>query len=390
MSHKIMISVNTAWNIHNFRSGLIRALINQGYQVVTVAPEDEYVQRLKDLGCRFVNMPMNRNGTHPGRDLSLLMRYFMVLRTERPLAYLGYTIKPNVYGSIAAHALRIPVINNIAGLGSTFIHSSLLTRLVRLLYKFSLHRSYRIFFQNGDDQELFIKAGLVRPGVTDRLPGSGMDLARYRPVQSAPAAQRPFRFLLLARMLKDKGVEEFVEAARTVRRQFPAIQFHLLGFVDGANSNSISFEKIKGWEQEGLVSYLGKTDDVRPYLAEADCVVLPSYREGSPRSLLEAAAMARPIIATNAVGCREVVEHDVNGMLCEVRDACDLADKMLQMVNLPPDRRLEMGRAGRRKVELQFDEKLVIQKYLDTIDEIAAAKLRSEEMRKTVLAMPGK
>lgn len=387
MNQKILISVNTAWNIYNFRSGLIKALLNHGYQVVAVAPRDEYAPRLRELGCRFISIPMDGNGTHPGRDLSLLMHYYRVLRTERPLAYLGYTVKPNVYGSMAAHMLRIPVINNIAGLGTTFINSSLLTRVVRTLYRVALRRSRRIFFQNADDQALFIKTGLVRSDSTDRVPGSGMDLARFLPVPPSPLTDRPFVFLLVSRMLKDKGVEEFVEAARLVRRQIPAVEFQLLGFIDAANANSIPRERIQGWESEGLVRYLGKTDDVRPYLSAADCVVLPSYREGVPRSLLEAAAMARPIIATDVVGCRDVVDHDVNGLLCRVKDSGDLAEKMMQMFHFSQERRMEMGRAGRQKVESEFDEKLVIQKYLNMIGDIAIATERSGNHDRAMPAM---
>ena len=388
MNKKIVISVNTAWNIFNFRAGLIKALVSQGYEVVAVAPGDEYVGRLQALGCRFINLPMDNKGTHPGRDLFLLARYYDVLRTEQPIAYLGYTIKPNVYGSIAARALHIPVINNIAGLGTAFIHQSLLTHIARMLYKLSLQRSSRIFFQNADDQHFFIREGLARPEQTDRVPGSGMDLSRYVPLPPAPLQQRPFRFLLVSRLLRDKGVEEFAEAARLVGQKCGATQCHLLGFVDVANRNAISMEQIRSWEGGGVLRYLGKTDDVRPYLSDADCVVLPSYREGVPRSLLEAAAMARPIIATDTVGCKDVVDDQVNGLLCKVRDAHDLAEKMVQMIRMPPHARQAMGLAGRRKVERQFDEKLVIQKYLDMIGEIAGgAEGRAGRIGKSALSM---
>jgi glycosyltransferase involved in cell wall biosynthesis len=385
MNRKIIISINSAWNIYNFRSGLIRALVGQGYEVVAVAPSDEYAHRLKDLGCRFINLPMDKNGARPARDLLLLIRYFCLLRSERPLAYLGYTVKPNVYGSIAAQVLGIPVINNIAGLGTTFINSNFLTRVVRGLYKFALRRSRRIFFQNTDDRNLFIKTGLVRPERTDRIPGSGINVSNYRPIALSPLSGRSFRFLLVGRVLRDKGVGEFVEAAGIVRNRFPDVEFQLLGFVDEANPNSISLETINGWQEEGLINYLGKTDDVRPYLADADCVVLPSYREGVPRSLLEAAAMARPIIATDAVGCCDVVDEGINGFLCSVRDAGDLAEKMAQMIRLSPEERIEMGRSGRRKVESEFDEKVVIQKYLEVISEIVSAKAINENDKKVVL-----
>ena len=370
MNPKIIISINTAWNVYNFRSGLIKALVAHGYDVVAVTPDDEYASRLMDLGCRFISLPMDNNGTHPGRDLLLFVRYWLLLRFERPSVYLGYTVKPNVYGSIAAHALSIPVVNNIAGLGATFINNTYLTKIVRGLYKFALNKSRRVFFQNSDDHLLFTESGLVRSEIADRIPGSGIDLSRYSPSSVPALTTRPFRFLLVARMLKDKGIREFVDAARIVRQRFPETQFQLLGMVDEANSNAIAIEEIHTWEKENLIHYLGKTDDVRPYLADSDCVVLPSYREGVPRSLLEAAAMERPIITTDTPGCKDVVEHGLNGLLCKVRDAEDLAEKMLLMLSLTRENRLAMGEHGRNKVQSEFDEKLVIEKYLKVINEI--------------------
>jgi glycosyltransferase involved in cell wall biosynthesis len=379
VKHKIAISVNTAWNIYNFRSGLVKAFISHGYEVLVIAPHDEYSQRIRNLGCRFIPMPMDNNRTRPLNDLSLLARYFATLRSERPLAYLGFTVKPNVYGSLAAHVLQIPVINNIAGLGTTFINKTFLTQIVRALYKLSLRRSYRVFFQNRDDRDVFLAAGLAQPSSADWIPGSGVDLARYNP---APRSEHghSLHFLLVARMLKDKGIFEYVEAARIVHRRFPSVRFELLGFVDEANPNSVGLNDIRNWEEEGAVHYLGKSDDVRPYLTDTDCVVLPSYREGISRSLLEAAAMGRPIITTDTVGCRDVVDDHVNGLLCRVRDGADLAEKMCEFVALPDAKRSEMGDAGRKKVASEYDENIVIQKYLHVLDEIA----RSQTHRKGV------
>jgi len=371
MKRKIVISINTAWNIFNFRAGLIRALIEAGYEVIALAPHDQYSQRLQELGCKVVDLPMDNNGTHPGRDLLLLARYYSVLRTLRPHAFLGYTIKPNIYGSLAAHALGIPVINNIAGLGATFIRDSLITKVVKALYKTALKRSHKVFFQNADDLALFTKAGLVSQDAIGLLPGSGLNLDQYLPAPVDASASRPFRFLLVARMLKDKGVEEFAEAARLVRRVHPASEFHLLGADGRNNPNGIPAAVMAAWQSEGLVVYHGKTDDVRPYLSAADCVVLPSYREGVPRSLLEAAAMARPIIATDVVGCRDAVQDKLTGMLCEVRSPESLAEKMLAMIALPSTQRAAMGTAGRRMVEEKFDEQIVIQKYLQALNAVA-------------------
>ena len=337
-----------------------------------MAPADAYAPRLASLGCRFKTVSMDNNGTSPSRDLSLLVKYWRVLQSVRPLAYLGYTIKPNIYGSIAAHGLGIPVINNIAGLGATFINNSLLTCLVKRLYRSSLRRSHRVFFQNADDCKLFVDAGLTRPDVVEVLPGSGIDLQHFQPYPARQAAPAAFRFLLVARMLRDKGVEEYAAAARIVRLQLPAVQFQLLGPVDAHNPNSIPFERIASWASSGLIEYLKEADDVRPYLAQADCVVLPSYREGVPHTLLEAAAMARPIIATNVAGCKDIVEHQANGLLCHVKDAGDLAARMIQMVGLTPAQRLIMGQAGRNKVVAQFDENVVIARYLHALRQVEA------------------
>jgi glycosyltransferase involved in cell wall biosynthesis len=366
----VLIALNTAWNLANFRAGLIRALIDANYEVIAVAPPDVHVERVTALGCRYVPLQMDNQGTHPGRDLLLVWRFYWLLRRERPDVFLGYTVKPNVYGSLAAHALGIPVVNNIAGLGAVFINNSWLTRLVRGLYRAALSRSRKVFFQNNDDRALFIDGGMVKKEITDRLPGSGIGLSHFAAV-AMPPVNAPVRFLLIARMLWDKGVGEFVEAAKFLKSRAISAEFCLLGFLDVKNPAAISREQVDEWVKDEFVNYLGETDDVRPHIAAASCVVLPSfYREGVPRALLEAAAMGRPIITTDAVGCREVVDDGLNGYLCKVRDAADLADKMERFIALSLEQRAEMGRRGREKAVCEFDEQIVINKYLDTVANI--------------------
>lgn len=365
---KVVIALNTAWNLLNFRAGLIRALVAAGYEVVAVAPSDAYASRLAQLGCRYVPLPMDNQGTHPGRDALLIWRFFRLFQAERPDVYLGYTVKPNVYGSLAAHALGIPVINNIAGLGTVFIKGGWLNRLLQGLYCLALSRSAMVFFQNDDDRQLFIAGGLVDKAVTDLLPGSGIDLEKFRPLPLP--YQSPFRFLLIARMLWDKGVGEFVEAAKMLKAKGVNAEFCLLGFLDVQNPTAISHSQMDDWVAEGVVRYLGVSDNVREEIARADCVVLPSYREGTPRTLLEAAAMARPIVTTDSVGCREVVDDGINGCLCKPKDAADLAEKMAWIVLLSPAEREAMGLRGRKKAEREFDERIVINKYLEAIRSI--------------------
>jgi glycosyltransferase involved in cell wall biosynthesis len=370
---KIIICLNTAWNLLNFRAGLICALVNAGHEVVAVAPHDKYSDSLEKLGCRFIPLYMENGGTNPVQDALLTWRFVRLFTHVRPDAYLGYTVKPNVYGSLAAHMLGIPVINNIAGLGIVFGKSGLLVNIVRTLYRLALCRSSKVFFQNNDDRMLFLSGGLVRPEVTDLLPGSGIDLIRFiaTPLPSACAGVTNIRFLLISRMLWEKGVGEFAEAAKLIRSQWPQAECYLLGFLDVQNPGAINRAQMDELVASG-VTYLGVSDDVRSEITQADCIVLPSYyREGTPRTLLEAAAMGRPIITTDAVGCREVVDDGVNGYLCKVRDAKDLAEKMDRMLSLSPEQRTEMGRQGRAKMEAEFDEQIVIRKYLDAIARIS-------------------
>lgn len=372
---KIIIALNTSWNLHNFRAGLIRALVRSGHDIVAVAPPDDYSARLDKLGCRFEPLPMDNHGLDPRKDMLLLWRYLRLFRRERPDVVLGYTIKPNIYGSIAAHLLCIPVINNVTGLGRSFARNDWLNLLVRILYKVAFSRSSVVFFQNEHDIREFVDKKLVRPEVCRRLPGSGIDLSHFSLGHSDVChlcGNETFRFLLFSRLLWEKGVGIFVEAARIVVKRFPHTQFRLIGFIDNKKADAVSESEIKRWEAEGIIVYAGCFDDVRHEIASADCVVLPSYYpEGVPRSLLEAAALGRPIITTDSPGCRDVVDDGINGFLCRIRDADDLAAKMLLMMTISQERRDTMGIASRQKVELEFDEQIVVQNYFDAIMHVA-------------------
>jgi len=366
-----MISANSSWNIYNFRAGLVRSLEQTGYEVLAAAPEDEYSSRLERLGCKYHSLSMDSKGRSPIHDSVLFLRYLHLLRRVRPDVFLGYTIKPNIYGSVAAHSLGIPVINNISGLGTVFLRETWLTRLVKLLYWGALHGSRTAFFQNEEDRNLFVRLGLLRTDRAVLIPGSGIDLDKFSPRASpANAAPATFKtFLLVARLIWDKGVGEYAEAARVVKRLFPDARFQILGFLDVENRNAIPRSQMHAWVKEGNVEYLGAADDVRPALAAASCAVLPSYyREGTPRTLLEAAAMAKPIITTDTPGCRNVVDDGVNGYLCAPRDPEDLADKLIAFLSLEPARRRQMGVASRIKVEAQYDERIVVAHYSAAIE----------------------
>ena len=362
-----VLAANSAWNIVNFRRPLVDALRKAGWRVIALAPDDGHAAAVVALGAEFQPIGIASSGTSPIADGRLFVEYLATLRRLRPQAFLGFTVKPNIYGSLAARLLGIRTINNISGLGTAFMTGGALNRLVTALYRLALRKSHRVLFQNPEDQSLFVEKGLVRPGQTALVPGSGIDLRHFQPPAEAPARQKPFRFLFVGRLLRDKGLIEFAEAARLLRPAWPEAQFAILGFAGSDNRSAVPIAEVERWQREGIVEYLGDSADVRPFLRDADCVVLPSYREGLPRSLLEAAAMARPMIATDVPGCRELVAHGDNGLLCEARSPASLAAAMEAMLRLGPEERQAMGRRGRQRVERQFDQQIVVDAYLEAL-----------------------
>ena len=368
----IAIVANTSWYIFNFRHNLIKKLISKGYHVTSIAPFDRYSQRIKEIGCEYININIDINGKNPLKDLKTLFDFYRIYSQIKPAIILHYTPKPNIYGSLAAKLAKIPCINNISGLGSAFIHKGMTNLIACVLYRLSQGRSHKVFFQNPDDLKLFTQSRLVSSNKAEPLPGSGVDIQKFYP-QEKKSSQR-FCFLLIARLLWEKGVKEYVEAARILKESCSDLEFQLLGFVENNNSRSVSEEQIRDWEQDGRVIWLGSVEDVRPHIAEADCVVLPSYREGTPRSLLEAASMGKPLITTDAVGCRQVVDDGVNGFLCKPKDFADLAFVMQKMLQLTDEQRLAMGKKSREKIVREFDEQIVINKYLETIKKLIMPK----------------
>jgi glycosyltransferase involved in cell wall biosynthesis len=361
---RIAIVINASWNIYNFRMGLIQAFMEARHEVYTIAPPDEYSERLVKAGCHYVPVSLDNKGSHPLKDLQFTYKLHHLYKQIQPDVVLHYTIKPNIYGTMAAALLGIPVINNVSGLGTVFLRDDLTSKIAHVLYKFTFWSPKKIFFQNPDDRDLFIRKKLVKKPITDVLPGSGINLGLFKPEPFKRNAT--FSFLLIARLLYDKGIVEYIEAIKLLKQQGIRANFYLLGFKDYSQAG-IPETLLKEWLDNGWVTYLGTTDDVRIFIKEADCVVLPSYREGTPRTLLEAAALAKPLIATNVPGCIEIVEHEVNGYLCEARNPVSLAAQMQRMYCLENTRLQEMGRASRKKVEEKFDEKLVIGKYMDAL-----------------------
>jgi glycosyltransferase involved in cell wall biosynthesis len=363
----VAISANSGWNILNFRRPIIAALQEAGWTVAVLAPADDAEDAIRALGAQLVPLRIDSSGTSILQDAHLLMAYRKALKAIRPVAFLGFTVKPNIYGSLAAVGLGIRVINNISGLGTAFLRGGPLGWLVRRLYRLALRKSARVFFQNPDDLKLFVDGGLVHENQAELIPGSGIDLRHFRPRARIIDSGGRFQFLFVGRLLRDKGLVEYAEAARLLKARWPQVKFAILGFAGSDNRSAVPIAEVKRWEAEGAIDYLGETEDVRPSIAEADCVVLPSYREGLPRTLLEASAMARPMVATDVPGCREIVRDGDTGFLCAARSAESLADAMESMLRLSPNERAAMGVRARRTVELQFDQERVAAAYLEVL-----------------------
>ncbi|HUE78800.1 MAG TPA: glycosyltransferase family 4 protein [Sphingomicrobium sp.] len=361
----LLLVANSAWSVVNFRMGLICSLRDRGYKLIVAAPDGEGRRAIEAGSVEFVPIPMKARGRSPVGDVLLFARYCGLMSKLRPAGVLAFSIKPNIYASLAARLFGLPVINNVTGLGVTFGAESWLTPLVNALYKNALRTSKTVFFQNPDDANLFISRGLASHTQAQLLPGSGVDLDWFNPVT---APQGIFRFLLFGRLLWDKGIGQYVEAARKLKSDGMIARFQILGFAGSGDPASVSLDQLRAWEEEGLVEYLGSTDDVRPFIGAADCVVLPSYyREGVPKSLLEASAMAKPLITANAPGCDQAIEDGRTGYLCAPRSAESLATAMARMLRLEPAERNRMGFLGHEKMKREFSEKLVHQAYFDAL-----------------------
>jgi len=365
---RILLTANTAWYLYNFRANLIRALIGGGNSVVVLAPEDRFSRKLQDIGAQVFNIEIDQRGASPFADFSTLIKYLRLLRGLSPDVVVSFTVKPVIYGSVAARVLGFPHINTITGLGSAFIFQAGMRHLVSVMYRYSLKKSRVVFFQNKTDMMHFVKAKLVREGQCKLVAGSGVDLEKFSPL---PMPTRPETvFLMVARLFKDKGIYEFVEAADGLNQEKRNVVFRLVGPLDcSGNQFAVREEELALWVREGVIDYRGEVDDVREEMRSADCVVLPSYREGMSKVLMEAAAVARPIIAADVPGCRDIVTEGENGYLCTPRNGDELRKAMCRFLGLSPDARQNMADASRLLAVSRFGEKAVVDAYLNAISD---------------------
>ncbi len=357
----ILIAANNSGGLYHFRLELIKRLLSDGYDVVISVPDDKFLNEFKDLGCRSTAAPIERHGTNPIKDLKLLFYYYRLLGELSPHTVLSYTIKPNIYAGLACRLRKIPYICNITGLGIG-MQKKTVKNIIISLYKHSVKSAKCLFFQNKVNMDIFENLG-IRAKKERLIPGSGVNL-EYHSKKEYPPDDGKIKFLFIGRIMRDKGIDELLYAAKKIRGEFPFTEFHIVG-----SAEEIKYKQIlEDYEKEGIIIYHGSLADVRPMIEECNCTVLPSYHEGMANVLLESAAAARPVIASDVPGCRETLEDGVSGFLCRAKDADDLISKIKNFIGLSYEQKREFGLSGRQKVEKEFDRNIVVNAYIEEIN----------------------
>lgn len=365
---KILLIGNTTWSFYNFRMHLIKNLIGLGHQVYILAPRDSSADKLNEIpGCVLLDINVSRKGINPISEILLFFTMYSKIKEIKPDLIFNYTIKPIIYGSVASWLAGVRNIAVTTGLGYIAINKNIISTISRYLYKLSLIFSDEVWFLNEDDQAYFISLRLVDKDKTKILPGEGIDVEHFSNRHFQPLFSESFSFLLIARMLSDKGIFEFVEAGRRIKNCFSECKFTLMGEVDAGNPNSITKEKLEEWIEEGVIDYLPFEHDVRPFINKANCIVLPSYREGIPRTLLEASAMSKVVIASNVPGCKDVVIDGQTGFLCAPKNVDSLVEICTYVLGLKPSELLLIGSNGRNHVTNKYANEIVFDFYKKAI-----------------------
>jgi len=373
MKTSIAIIENNIIATNTIRKKLTSTLVEKGYDVTVLTTGTATdLGQARQNGFKVIDV---KGSTQNPLDIISYMRNLKkALKKTNATVCLTFTIRPAIWGNVVTRQLNIPTITNITGIGPLFARNNIAYRAARTLYKFVLQKTAKIFFQNYDDMNIFLEKGFVKPERAERIPGSGIDHRYYEPMERRTQDDK-FIFLFISRLVKDKGILEYVEAAGILKAEFPKAEFRVMGpvWLQNLKDNTVTEAEIRQWVNEGIINYLGDAKDVRPHIAAADCIVLPSYREGTSNVLLEASSMERPCITCNTTGCKEIVEDAVTGFLCKVQDAADLAAKIKMMIRLTGEQRIEMGKRARQKVIKEFDKQIVIDAYLKAIEKINTA-----------------
>lgn len=354
---------NFGMGLYNFRKELLAELIKQNNEVYVSLPNDEYVPKLKRFGCQFIETQIDRRGTNPIQDAQLLINYIKLIRRINPDVVLTYTIKPNVYGGLACRITKTPYITNITGLGTSVENKGIIQKITLMLNKVGLKKASCLFFQNETNRKFFLKHNIVK-NKTKLIPGSGVNL-NHHTFEEYPEDDGKNKFLFIGRMMKSKGIEELLQAVKIVKGKYPNTQFDLIGPCE-----EDYHQQLAELNQLGLIHYHGQQDDVHSFIKESHATVLPSYHEGTANVLLESASSGRPVLASRVPGCIETFDEDVSGFGFEVKSVESLVEAITKFINLPYEQKKAMGLAGRRKMENEFDRRIVINAYLEEINNV--------------------
>lgn len=364
----IVLVSNTSWSLYNFRLGLIRRLKAMGYSVVVVAPKDNFTSKLVSEGITYRSIQLDNYGTNPLNELRLIRQLRRIYKEVEADLIFHYTIKPNIYGSIASWLSKKPSIIITTGLGHLFEFSNIIVKWITIfLYRIAASLSKEVWFLNDSDRDVFVYKRIVSRKKARVLHSEGIDTHWFSP-RNSKNHNGAIRFLFAGRLIWDKGVREYVEAAKIIKQEYKGVKFEVLGFIDQSNPNSVPYELLEEWQKNKIVNFLGETTDVRSYLQRANCLVFPSfYREGVSRILMEAGAMATPIITTDNVGCKDIVQDGKNGYLVETKNVDQLVQAIERFINLSNEDKDLMGNLGRKMVTDKFSEKLILDQYERTI-----------------------
>ena len=359
---KVLILANDAGGLYSFRRELLETLLERGHEVHFTVPDGPRAELIRQMGCLYHCVQIERRGKNPFKDLQLMLSYRKLLRQVQPDIVFTYTIKPNVYGGMACTLEGVPYVANITGLGSAVENGGWMQKLSLMLYRLGLAKAQKVFFQNTENQHFMLSRGVVK-GAYDLLPGSGVNLQRYQ-VLPYPDGET-VDFVFIARIMKEKGIDQYLDAARYIRRKYPQTRFHICGACEEGYE-----QLLQQLHEDGTVIYHGMVSDIAAVHQVSQCTIHPTYYpEGLSNVLLESAACGRPIITTDRSGCREVIDNGINGFVIRQKDAEDLIEKVERFLALSSEERKAMGLAGRAKVEKEFDRQIVIGKYLAEMGE---------------------
>ena len=364
----LIISSNSSWNIINFRKNLISSFLDKNYKVYILVPNnDKYTRLLKDIGCKVEIIKFKSRDKSLINAIKLYFKYFYFFYKIKPDYYFSFTIKPNIIGTLASMFFSVKVINNITGLGSVFINDGYLKKIIIIFYKLIFFKTTIVFFQNNYDLNFFIKNNLLNSKKAKLLPGSGINLNTFKYKKPLNKINKNYNFTFFGRVISEKGILELIDAIKIVKKKYSNINFFIIGDTDINDKKYYIIDELIS-NQDKLFIYLPHQENIFTYLNKSDCVILPSYREGMPRTLLESAALGVPIMASNVPGCNEFIENKVNGLLFDVKNSKDLAKTIMSFISLDYETLLKYSFNARDKIEKEFDEKFIIKKYNDIID----------------------